>query len=111
MRAQGPALNRVGILPYHLSSPSTIVITCRGEACGLVISAEANHCYCWDASPVRALATLMFFIGRQIFLDRHASLAMTESLFVRPKHIVPEPGGDAEALVVGFEVVRHVVAA
>ena len=32
-------------------------------------------------------------------------------LIVRPKHIIPNPGGDAEALVVGFEVMRHVVAA
>ena len=30
---------------------------------------------------------------------------------VRSKYIIPKPGRDAEALVVGFEVVRHVMSA
>ena len=32
-------------------------------------------------------------------------------LLVRPENVVPDPGGDAEVLVVRLKVMRHVVAA
>ena len=38
-------------------------------------------------------------------------LAMTIILHVRTEDVVPDPGRYSEALVVGFEVMRHVVAA
>ena len=57
------------------------------------------------------MVSILFTATRLISLDRRASLAMKESLLIRSENVVPKPRGDAEALVMGLEVVCHMVAA